>query len=68
MLRQIKWLVQTGPITQNGVLPLTTLYYRKFCFSLRAFHKELIGCTNDPNAHMQTFLSAGVLFDGAFSL
>ena len=27
----------------------------KFCFSLRTFYKELIWCTNDPNAHIRTF-------------
>ena len=42
MLRQIEWGVQNGPITKNGVLPENTLYFRKFCFSLRATHKELI--------------------------
>ena len=29
--------------------------YLKFCFSLRTSHKELIWCTNDPNAHIPTF-------------
>ena len=27
MLRQIEWGVQNGPITKNGNLPLTTLYF-----------------------------------------
>ena len=26
-----------------------------FCFSLRTSYKELIWCTNDPNAHIRTF-------------
>ena len=36
--------VQDGPITKNGVLPVTTLFllFRKFCFSLRTLYKELI--------------------------
>ena len=54
--------------TKNGVLPLTTLFFKKFCFSLRTSYKELIWCTSDPNARICTFVSAGVLFDRAFSL
>ena len=27
MLRQIKWWVQNGPITKNGVLPVTTFFF-----------------------------------------
>ena len=32
-------MVQNGPITKNGVLPVTTLFFRKFCFSLRISYK-----------------------------
>ena len=42
-------------ITKNGVLPVTTLFFWKFCFSWRTSYKELIWCTNDPNAHIRTF-------------
>ena len=42
ILRQIKWGVQNGPITKNRVLPVTTLVFRKFCFSLRTSYKGLI--------------------------
>ena len=42
MLRQIIWGVQDKPITKNGVLPVTTLIFRKFCLSLRTSYKELI--------------------------
>ena len=45
---------RNGPITTNGVLPVTTLFFRKLCFSLRTSYKELIWCTNDPNAHIRT--------------
>ena len=38
----------------NGVLPVTTLYFQKFCFSLRTSCKELIWCINDPNANICT--------------
>ena len=39
MLRQIEWGVQNGPITKNQVLLVTTLFFRKFCFSLRTSYK-----------------------------
>ena len=55
MLRQIEWGVQNGPITKNGVLPVTILFFRKFCFSLRTTNKELISSTNHANAHIHTF-------------
>ena len=54
-LRQIEWWVQNGPISKNGVMLRTTLFFRKFCFSLRTSYKELIWCTNYPNAHIRTF-------------
>ena len=52
MLRQIEWRVQNGPITKNGVLPVTTLLFWKFCFSFRTSYKELILCTNHLNVHI----------------
>ena len=55
MLRQIKWWLQNAPITKNGVLPVTTLFFWKICFSLRTSYKELICCTSNPNAHICTF-------------
>ena len=55
MLRQIKPWLQNGPITKNGVLPVTALVFLKFYFSLRTFYKELICCTSCPNAHIFTF-------------
>ena len=30
MLRQIEWWLQNGPITENGVLPVTTLFFENF--------------------------------------
>ena len=41
MLRQIEWGIQNGPVTNNGVSPVTTLFFRKFCFRLRTSNKEL---------------------------
>ena len=55
MLRELEWWVQNGPITKNGVLPRTTLFFKKFRFSLRTCYKELIWCTIEPNAHICTF-------------
>ena len=37
MLRQTEWGVQTGPITENEVLLVTTLFFQKLCFSLTHF-------------------------------
>ena len=42
MLRQKDGGVQNGPITKNGVLPVTTLFFYKFCFSLRTAYEESI--------------------------
>ena len=30
-------------------------FFWKFCFCLSAYYKELIWCTNDPDAHISTF-------------
>ena len=54
-LRKIKWWVQNGPITKNGVLPVTNLFFLKFCVSLRTSYRELIWCTNDSYAHIHIF-------------
>ena len=45
-----KWTYQL-----SGVLPITTLFLWKFCFSLKTSNKELIWCTNYSNAHIHTF-------------
>ena len=42
LLRQMEWGVQDGPITKNGVLPVTASFFRKFRFSLRASYEKLI--------------------------
>ena len=47
--------LQNGPIVKNGVLPVTTLVFRKKNLSLRISYKELIWCTNHPNVHIHTF-------------
>ena len=38
----IEWRVQNEPITKKEALPVTNLFFRKFCFSLRTLYKELI--------------------------
>ena len=55
MLSQIKWWLQHGPITKNGVLPVATLFFWIFCFILRTSYNELICFTNNPNIHICTF-------------
>ena len=55
MLRQLEWWVQNGSIAKDGVLSVTTSLFWKFCFILRTSFKELIWCTNWPNAHIRTF-------------
>ena len=50
-----EWKAQNGPITKIGVLPVTTLFFDKFCLSVRTSSKELINCTKNPNVHIYTF-------------
>ena len=52
MLRQIEWWLQNRPITKNGVLPVTTLFFRKFCFSSRTSIKSWFIV---PTTHISTF-------------
>ena len=35
-------LVQNGHITKNGVVPVTTLFLKKFSFNLKTAYKKLI--------------------------
>ena len=51
MLRQIEWVVQDGPITKNGGLPLTALFFWKFYSNLTTSYKA----TSYPNVHIYTF-------------
>ena len=52
ILRQTEW---GGTITKNGVFPVTTLFFRIFCFNLRTSYKKLLWCANHPNIHIHTF-------------
>ena len=51
----VKWWVQNGPTTINGVLSEATLSFWKFCFSLRTYCEDLIEYTNDRNVRIPTF-------------
>ena len=67
MLRQTKWGVQNGPITKNGVLPVTNLFFWQFLFSLRTSYKEVTWCTTQIPI-VVIFVSVGVLFEATSSL
>ena len=30
MLRQVEWGVENGPMTKNGILPATSLFFKNF--------------------------------------
>ena len=47
---------------------VSTLFFWKFCFSLRTSYKEFISFNNHPNPYIPFFISAGILFDGGFSV
>ena len=68
ILKQIEWWVQNGPITKNEVLPVTTLFFWKFCFIIRTSFKELIWSTNYPSAHIHAFRKRSSFIWGALSL
>ena len=68
LLRQIEWQIQNGPISKNGVLPVTTLFFWRFCFSLRPLIKSWFYVSSTQMSILVLFVSTGVLFDGAFSL
>ena len=64
ILRQIEWGAQNGPITKNGVLPPTPLFFSKLNFSIRTSSQF-----NVPTTEMTLgifFVSALVLFQDTF--
>ena len=65
-LTQIEWGVQNAPITKNGVLSITTLFLRIFCFSLRTPYKELILCANSLNVNIHIFRRRWSFIGGCF--
>ena len=68
MLRQIEWRLQNGPITNNGVLPVTTLFFEKCCFSKELLIKIWFEIPTTQMFKLILFISAVVLFEGVFSL
>ena len=42
MLRQIEWCVQNGPVTKNGVLPVTTSFFENFVSVSESLTEEWI--------------------------
>ena len=66
MLRQIERRLQNGPIPKSGVLPVTTLFFWKTCFSFRTSLIQLIWCTNDPNVHIHIFRKRWSIILGSF--
>ena len=69
MSRQLEEEVQSVSINKDEVLPVTILFFWKFCFSLRTSHEELTWRTNYLKMSIFIlFVGAGVLFKGAFFL
>ena len=59
---------QNGPTAKSAVLPATTLFFWKFCFSLKTLYKELTWWTNHPNLHIHNFWKCWTLILGCFFL
>ena len=66
--RQIRWGVANVSITKNGVLPVTNLFFCKYWFKLRTLIKSWFDVPTTQMFISITFVSAGALFEGAFSL
>ena len=68
-LRQIECAVQNGPVTENGVLPLTALLYfiENFDFSMKT-SKNWFNIPATQTTIFVLFVSASVLFKCPFSL
>ena len=62
--QKIEWGIA---IAKYGVLPVTTLFFWKFSFSIRTSYKESIWCTNYPNVHIHTFCKRMNLISDCFS-
>ena len=55
-------------LLRTQFFPVSTLFFWKFCFSIRTCYKELIRSTNHPNVYNHRYESTGVLFECALSL
>ena len=58
MLRQIEWRVQNGPITKNGVLPVTALYFLKILFQFKSLLQRVDMMCQLPKCPYLHFLQA----------
>ena len=68
MLRQRGWAGQNGPITMNGILPATTLFFENFVSVSEPHKKSWFDVPTTQMAIFILFESVGVLFENAFSL
>ena len=59
-MRSIKWTYH-----KDWSFP-STLFFCRFCFSLRISYKELIWCTNYPNVHIHIFCKRWSFISGCF--
>ena len=68
MLRQIGWWIRKGPIRKNRVLLVTTLFFLKILFQFKNLLERVDLMYQQPTqiSIFLLFVSAGVLFDGAF--
>ena len=67
MLRQIERWLQNGPIA-NGDLPVTALFFENFVSVSEPFINSWLDAPATEIPIIVLFISAGVLFDGTFSL
>ena len=68
MLGQIEWSVQNAPITKIVVLPVTTLFFEDFVTVQESLIKIWFDLLKTQMPILVLVVSAGVLFDCAFSL
>ena len=68
MLRQIGWWIRKGPIRKNRVLLVTTLFFLKILFQFKNLLERVDLMYQQPTqiSIFLLFVSARVLFDGAF--
>ena len=66
MLRQIEWWAQNGAITKNEVLPVTTLFFWKFCFSLRTSYRSWFDVRKTQMPTLLLSVSTGVFIFRSF--
>ena len=68
MLRQIELWVQKRSLKKNRVLPVITLFFWKFCFTLRTSYKSWFNVLTNQIFILILSVNAGALFEVGFSL